>query len=217
MGTTGMYLNKWTLDFSPENEIPSTFPVWVRIPFFPLHCWNDETIKNISNVMGRFINRAEPQDGLQSCARLCVELDLEKGLPEAIQLILDGWSYIQTVDYEQLPFKCKSCHEYKHFTKRCPKVIQEHPENKASEQWKQEKIKKTMNRVGNPQQERKINSKPPSPSKGKSPIQIEDEAESSKNKYEPLETLEVELISSKENIEENIPDQDVDRATPQRN
>jgi hypothetical protein len=105
IGTKGMYLNKWTLDFNPENEIPSAVLVWVRLPFLPLHCWNDETIKNIGNALGRFIDRAEPRDGLQSCARLCVEVDLEKGLLEAIQLILDGWYYIQTVDYEQLSFK----------------------------------------------------------------------------------------------------------------
>jgi hypothetical protein len=127
MGTRGMYLNKWTPDFSPENDIPSVVPVWVRLPFLPLHCWNDETIKNIGNALGRFIDRAEPRDGLQSCARLCVEVDLEKGLPEAIQLILDGWSYIQMVDYEQLPFKCKYCHEYGHLPKtalRRPRSIQ---------------------------------------------------------------------------------------------
>jgi hypothetical protein len=118
------------------------------------------------------------------------------------------------VDYEQLPFKCKSCHEYGHFAKNCPKAIQEHPKNKASEQWKKTKRKKMMNKEGNQQQERKSNSRPPSPSKGKSPIQIEDEVESTKNKYEPLETLEAELISSKENTEENIPDKEADLVTP---
>jgi hypothetical protein len=142
MGTRGMYLNKWTPDFSPENDIPSAVPVWVRLPFLPLHCWNDETIKNIGNALGRFIDRAEPREGLQSCARLCVEVDLEKGLPEAIQLILDGWTYTQMVDYEQLPFKCKYCHEYGHFAKNCPKSTQENPDNKASEQWQQAKRKK---------------------------------------------------------------------------
>jgi hypothetical protein len=45
MGTRGMYLNQWTPRFSPENDIPSIVLVWVRLPFLPLHCWNDETIK----------------------------------------------------------------------------------------------------------------------------------------------------------------------------
>jgi hypothetical protein len=81
MGTIGMHLNKWTPNFSPENDIPSVVPVWVRLPFLLLHCWNDETIKNIGNTLERFINRAEPRDGFQYYARLCVEVDLEKGLP----------------------------------------------------------------------------------------------------------------------------------------
>jgi hypothetical protein len=60
MGTRGMYLNKWTLEFSLEKDIPSDVPVWVRPPFLPLHRWNDETKKNIGNALGRFIDQAEP-------------------------------------------------------------------------------------------------------------------------------------------------------------
>jgi hypothetical protein len=59
MGARGMYLNKWTSYFSPENGIPSVVLVWVRLPFpppLPLHCWNDETLKNIGNTLGRYID-----------------------------------------------------------------------------------------------------------------------------------------------------------------
>jgi hypothetical protein len=66
----------------------------------------------------------------------------KKGFQKQYNSYLDGWTYIQTVDYEQLPFKCKYCHEYGHFAKNFPKASQEHPENKASEQWQQEKTKK---------------------------------------------------------------------------
>ena len=81
MGTIGMYINKWTPNFSPENDIPYAVPVWVCLPFLPLHYWNDETIKNIGNALERFIDQVEPRNRLQSYARLCVEVDLEKGLP----------------------------------------------------------------------------------------------------------------------------------------
>jgi hypothetical protein len=60
MGTRGMYLNQWTPAFNAENYIPSVVPIWVRLPFLPLHCWNDETIKNIGNTLKRFINRDKP-------------------------------------------------------------------------------------------------------------------------------------------------------------
>jgi hypothetical protein len=94
MGSRGMYLNKWTLDFNSENDILSAVPVWVRLPFFPLHCWNDETLRNIGNSLRKFIDRVEPREGLQACDRICVEVDLKKGMPEAIQLTLDNWSHI---------------------------------------------------------------------------------------------------------------------------
>jgi len=202
MGTRGMYLNKWTPDFIPENDIHSVVPVWVKLPFLPLHCWNNETIKNIGNTLGRFIDRAEPRDTIQSYACLCIEVDLEKGLPKAIQLTLDGWSYIQTIDYEQIPFKCKACHEFGHFTKNYPKQTHENPENKAPDQWHPTKRKKVTNKLGAQQQERENNTKPSSPSKGKSPIQINNEEERNKNKYDPLENLDVETINSKESTEE---------------
>jgi hypothetical protein len=81
MGARGMYLNKLTPYFSPENGIPSAVPVRVRLPFLPLHCWNDETIINIGNALGNCIDRVEPREGLQACVRLHMQLDMEKGLP----------------------------------------------------------------------------------------------------------------------------------------
>ena len=38
MGPQGLYLNKWTLDFDPTQDVPSIVHVWVRLPHLPLHC-----------------------------------------------------------------------------------------------------------------------------------------------------------------------------------
>jgi hypothetical protein len=65
----GMHLNKWTPDFSPENDIPSVVSVWVRLPFLPLHHWNHETLRNIGNSLGKLIDRVEPREGFQACAK----------------------------------------------------------------------------------------------------------------------------------------------------
>ena len=52
-----------------------------------------------------------------SYVRICVEVNLEKGLPEAVNLLMNGWEHMKKFDYEQIPFKCKKCHEYGHFVK----------------------------------------------------------------------------------------------------
>jgi hypothetical protein len=55
----------------------------------------DETIHNIGNTLGRYIDRVELRDGVQACVRICVEVDMEKGLPKSIHLTLDDWTHIQ--------------------------------------------------------------------------------------------------------------------------
>jgi hypothetical protein len=119
-----LFLAPWTLDFNPGAEITAA-PVWVRLPHLPLHLWGKSSLKDIGNKLGRFLDSVEPKGGQITCARICVEVNLEKGLPEAIKLSLGEWCHIQELDYEQIPFKCLRCHAYGHFAKSCPKVPEE--------------------------------------------------------------------------------------------
>ena len=100
MGPRGLYLNHWTLSFDPKKDVPSAVSVWVHLPHIPLHYWNDEALQAIGNSLGKYIDKAYPKEPLFSCARICVEVDLEKGLPEEVNLFMDGWEYLQKVDYE---------------------------------------------------------------------------------------------------------------------
>lgn len=116
MGPQGIYINKWTPNFDPTQDLPSAIPVWVRLPHLPLHCWNKKSLQIIGNALGKYIDQAARKDQY-SCDRICVEVDLEEGLPKAINLTFAGWTHIQELDYEQLPFKCRHCHGHGHFTK----------------------------------------------------------------------------------------------------
>ena len=71
-----------------------------------------------------------------------MEVDLEVGLSEAIKLNVGNWSHIQKLDYEQLPFKCRGCHEYGHFARNCPKKSEEAKEKE--EGWKKIKRSKAI-------------------------------------------------------------------------
>ena len=86
-------------------------------------------------MLGKFIDKSEPKPPIFSYTGICVEVDIEKGLPEAINLSMEGWIHLQTVDYKQIPFKCKVCHEYGHFSKFCPKEVQLEEGEIPREEW----------------------------------------------------------------------------------
>eukprot|EP00253_Pinus_taeda_P028376 PITA_28376 len=104
MGSQGLYLNKWSPDFDPTQDVPTAVPVWVRLPHLPLHCWNQKSLQIIGNSLGKYIDQATKKYKY-SCAQICVEVDMEEGLPEAIKLTVARWSHIQELNYEQIPFK----------------------------------------------------------------------------------------------------------------
>lgn len=100
MDMRGLYLNKWTPDFDLEMDVPRAVPVLVRLPHLPLYCWGDESVRAIGNAIEKYIHRCEPKENMHACVRICVEVDLGKGLPEAIKIKVDQWTHMQKLDYE---------------------------------------------------------------------------------------------------------------------
>jgi len=89
MDSKGLYLNRWTPDFYPEMDVPSAVSVWVRISHLPLHCWGNDSVKAIGSAVGNYIDRCKPKDSMHACASICAEVDLGKGLLEAIKFKVD--------------------------------------------------------------------------------------------------------------------------------
>ena len=71
-------------------------PVWVRFPNLPLPFCHHLVLEEIGNILGTFIksdsNRNE--QGVFAYARLCVEIDLNKGLPDRLQLKHEYFNWI---------------------------------------------------------------------------------------------------------------------------
>jgi hypothetical protein len=76
-----MHLNRWTPDFDPEVDILSTVPIWVCLPHLPFHCWGDDVLKSIGDAIGKYIDKEESKPPMFSSAQICVEVDLEIGIP----------------------------------------------------------------------------------------------------------------------------------------
>ena len=49
-----------------------------------------EFVKAIGNVVGELIERSEPKDNIQACEKICVKLELGKGLHEEFILKVDN-------------------------------------------------------------------------------------------------------------------------------
>ena len=105
----------WTPPFDPSTDCISSAPVWVRLPYLPLHFWGDETLHSIGNGLSKFLCRSPDSKPARSTfARICVEMDFSKGFPAEIILQGKDYSRTQILDYENLSFKCRNCFEMGH-------------------------------------------------------------------------------------------------------
>ena len=93
MGPQGLYLNKWTPNFDLNQYVPSVVPIWVRLPHLPIQFWNSDSLEVIENTLGKQIDKAERKEQY-TYARICVEVDLEVGIPEVIKLRIIDWSHV---------------------------------------------------------------------------------------------------------------------------
>ena len=67
-----------------------------------MHLWQDSVFETIGNAIGDFLYvYSDTSDIFHStCARILVELDVSKGLPEAICLDSPRGSWTQMLDFE---------------------------------------------------------------------------------------------------------------------
>ncbi|XP_075090374.1 uncharacterized protein LOC142171541 [Nicotiana tabacum] len=108
-----MWLQKWSLDFKPEEGIPIA-PVWVLLPKLPFHMHTWHYVKQILGTIGTPLeldsattNRIRP-----SMAKVRIEIDLLKPLPETVWVGLEDDNsplkgFIQKLEYECIPKYCK--------------------------------------------------------------------------------------------------------------
>jgi len=87
-GSTSLFITPWFPEFDVNTMVVSRIPVWVRFHNLPLHLWNQQVLAGIGNTIGRYIktDTQRLEKRIFTFARICVEVDLNKGLPNRIQL-----------------------------------------------------------------------------------------------------------------------------------
>ncbi|GLJ20508.1 hypothetical protein SUGI_0373300 [Cryptomeria japonica] len=111
----------WHFDFNQLSKKFNKIPVWVRLPYLPLHLWVDSLFEEIGDAIGSFIMVDNESFKLYHTTFICilVELDVSKGLPTKIVINSSFGSWVQTLDYKGIPFTCCKCFKTGHAVGNC--------------------------------------------------------------------------------------------------
>ena len=104
----------WIEKFNLDKEDFTFVPVWIWLYSLPQEFWNEEVLFDIGNTLGNYIKIAEitRQKRYKAFTRICVYMNVSCVIPESITLSYEDFEWIQTLDYEFIPFRCKRCHEH---------------------------------------------------------------------------------------------------------
>jgi hypothetical protein len=86
--------------------------------------------------LGKYVKTSEAtlKGRYTSYTRICIEMDVSGALLEAISLEFRDEEWIQDIDYEQIPFICRRCHEHGHLIRECPLNKKQEAENPKPQQ-----------------------------------------------------------------------------------
>ena len=98
-GISNLCMQPWTPSFDPATASLSSFPVWVRLPNFPLHLWCLPSLQAIGNALGKFYyrNLETKETTITTYAKICVEMDFSKGFPMEINLTSMDYLWTQSL------------------------------------------------------------------------------------------------------------------------
>lgn len=105
--------------------------MWVRLPRFPVECWQDDVLHLLSSMLENQVGSAQQTQvkKVMTFAHICVEIDLSKPLPNSVDMCAGPYSWLEQLDYETLPFRCHLCHEYGYLLRRCPRARSSEPQS----------------------------------------------------------------------------------------
>lgn len=181
-GSTGLFITPWFPDFDPNTMTVSRLPVWARLHNLPLHFWNEQVLESIGNSLGRYIktDMERLENRIFTFARICVEVDLSKGLPENIMLIYKQQNWLQSLDYENTAFRCRKCRMTGHLQNTCPEVKKtkgkKKPNRNQRKGWQfstheSEEDESEEEEEPAPSESKQHTQDPPAPSESKQPTQ----------------------------------------------
>ncbi|KAL0356481.1 UNVERIFIED_CONTAM: hypothetical protein Sradi_4095000 [Sesamum radiatum] len=115
-----MRVFKWSPTFILDQE-SSIVPVWVNFPDLPAHLFRKDALHTIATFVGTPLQIADStfNRSMLSRARVCIEIDLLKPFVKELDLQINGITFVQKVEYEQVPQYCSLCKHVGHHDLEC--------------------------------------------------------------------------------------------------
>jgi hypothetical protein len=129
-------MRPWKEKFFPEKETFKIVPIWLRLYSLLINYRLPSTFKSIGNKLGKYVKTSEAtlKGRYTSYLRICIEMDVSGALLEAIRLEFRDEEWIQSIDYEKIPFRCRIFHEHGHLFKDFPLNKKQEAENTKIQQ-----------------------------------------------------------------------------------
>ncbi|KAL8514770.1 hypothetical protein ACS0TY_013740 [Phlomoides rotata] len=117
-----LMLKKMPLGFRFNNFEISVMPVWIKLKFLPMCCWNNTTLSLICSKTRRptHTDRIILTMERVSYVRVLVEVDAAEPLVREVKVIVEGVEWTQLVEYEFEPKYYKTCGKFGHGELTCP-------------------------------------------------------------------------------------------------
>jgi hypothetical protein len=92
----------------------------------PKEFWLEEILMGIGNTLGRYVKSSEAtkQRRYTSYACICVYMNISKALPGSVTIEYQDEEWIQTIDYEHIPFRCRNVMNMDISSETSPSMLQ---------------------------------------------------------------------------------------------
>jgi len=116
MAGTPIVLKRWTPFFYVKMERVDVVLVWVQLPSLPMQFWNIACFSTIGRRLSNFLedNYSFEEMRLMIVAKILVRMDLRLGILKEMKIKTTSGTFLQPLDYEDIPFRCHIFHAYGH-------------------------------------------------------------------------------------------------------
>ncbi|XP_031394470.1 uncharacterized protein LOC116205909 [Punica granatum] len=112
-----LILQRWSPNFTEEELSLKRMPVWVQLRRIPLQYFHPKGISYLASAIGKplYMDRATALSSRLDYAKVCVEVDAEKEIPNVLNVDLGNEYKVEVlVDTPWLPEKCARCKVFGH-------------------------------------------------------------------------------------------------------